>query len=263
MESINKKEQSQTSSTQAETIDERPDQIAWTDELEAMMKKWGEEAKGLNWMHTKCAKWFNYWDKIIGLPAGVLGVVLGMAIFATNDTCSPSTTDLALKIVFGSISAIAGALVFIQNYLGYAKRSAQHTEAAVQYLVFSVDIEAELTLDRNSRQPAKKFFKQMKHKQASLTLSKYPDIIQRYTEEYKLLLFNSTVARPVAADNITAIEVNKHQGTSEETKNPSGHDPVMTVMIDKILEEERKNAAIQYEMTRFAQRNKGKEREKN
>lgn len=218
--------------------------ILWSDELEAMLKKWGEQAKGLAWMHTKCDKWFGFFNKMIGLPAGVLSVGLSVAIAGTQD-------NTIAKWIYAGVAICAGMLIFIQNYLRFGERSALHGAASVQYQIFANDIEAELSLDRSSRQPGKRFFKSMKHRLTALTVSRYPAILDRYVTEYNIRLFNSSVSRPVIAGSITEIQVNQNQGDNEKSKD---HDPLDTIIIDKMIESERNNPAIQHELKRF-QRN--------
>jgi hypothetical protein len=240
---------SQTASTelpehQQGISSESYDNVVWTDELEAMLKKWGEQGKGLSWMHGKCDQWFSFWDKSIGLPAGALAIGAGLA------TAGSPANDIT-KWIFGAIMIIAGVLTWIQNYLGWGKRSAMHEEAVVQYQIFADDIESQLALRRDQRQPGKKFYKSMTHRHNTLTSRKYPNIIDRYVTEYNLRLYNSAVARPVVAGGITEIQVNQKESLLEPKSKAEEKDSLQEIIIDQILSEERNNPAVQDELERF------------
>lgn len=212
----------------------------WTDEIEAILKKWGEESKGLTWMHTRCDKWFNFWDKMIGLPAGILAIILSLAIFATYENV------LGVKIALGITSFIVGSLTFTQNYFNWGKRSARHGEAMIQYQAYADDIEAELALDRTTRQPGKRYYKLIKQRRFILLSADYPPIIDRYIELYKEKLYNTTISRPVIADSITEIHINK-----DDTKDDKEKSILDSVVIDRIVDLEKRNPSVQYELSRY------------
>lgn len=211
----------------------------WSDEQEAILKKWGEESKSLSWMHTKCENWFNRADKIISLPSGILAILIGIAIFYIYDNVQ------AVKITFGTLSFMTGALSFARDYLEYGKRSARHGEAKNQYQILADIIESELTLDRSTRQNSKRFFKIIKERRIQLIIANYPPIINRYIKSYNSKYYTSGIYKPIITGNLTEIEVNR------ENYPHSGSDRLDPGTIDQIIDNENRNPAIQFELERY------------
>ena len=213
----------------------------WTDEQEAILKKWGEQAKGLSWMHGKCESWFNFWDKIIGIPAGVLAVVLSVSIFAT------STDQLWARITYGVVSFLVGSLVFLQNFLAWGKRSAEHRDGRVGYEVFADDIESEMALDRASRVSSRLYYRMMKTERKKLALATYPSVIKRYIDEYKRRFNNQSIARPIITDDLTEIVVNSDESPNEGPSHPR----LKPEVISQVIEKENTDPTIRYELDRY------------
>ena len=218
-----------------------PEDRLWTDDQEAVLKKWGEEGKGLLWMHSKCETWFNRIDKLISLPAGILSVLLGVAIFATYDNL------LGVKITFGAISFIAGAFSFTRDYLQYSKRSARHCEAKNQYQLLSDMIETELTLDRSTRQSSKKFFKLVKDRRNQLISANYPSIINRYINAYNKKYHRSGIFKPIITGNLTEIAINREN----YPRPPETPERIDQIAVSRIIENETRNPAVQFELQRY------------
>ena len=226
---------------------ENPDEVkdtnssVWTDEQEMILKKWGEQAKSLSWMHGKCETWFNFWDKIIGIPAGVLAVVLSISIFAT------STDVLWVRIVYGVVSFLVGSLVFLQNFLAWSKRSAEHRDGRINYEVLADDIESEMALDRASRISSRVYYRTMKSEQKKLTLAGYPAVIKRYIDEYKRRFHHQSIAHPINTDNLTEIVIN----TEDNPTDRPGGNHLTPEVISQAIEKEANDPTIRYELDRY------------
>ncbi len=210
----------------------------WTDEKEANLQKWGEEAKGYSWMHGKCKTWYSFIDKCIGIPGGLLSIIIGVAI--ANFSCDG---QLWYKITFSILSILAGGFAFLQNYLQYSKRATKHGEASTQYLLLADDIESALALDRSSRQSCKRFYKKIQHQRKQLISLRYPSIMGRYVKKYNKIVYNTDIHRPLVTGNITEININRDERPDEAPRpEPS---------LNRVINDDSRRQALAFELDRY------------
>lgn len=205
----------------------------WTDEQEHVLKIWGEEAKGYAWMHHKSSYWFNMWNKVITIPGILLPIVIGSSFFTDY------TNILAVKITYGILLLILSAVLALQAFLEWEKRSSKHKHAYIQYQFYADDIEAELALPRSSRSVG--FYQKMKEKRQTMFTS-YPPIISRYIKLYKKKFDKESISKPTIADKITEIVIN----TAEKDVNDSK-------IRQDIVKKENRDPQIQFQIDRYLQ----------
>ena len=215
----------------------------WTDEHEATLKGWGEEAKGLSWMHGRCEKWFGVWDRMIGIPAGIIAVLVSISIFAN------SSSHLWIRILQGVVTFISGALVFLQNFLEFGKRTRGHGEARIHYESHADSIEAELSMLRPNRTSAQHFFRAKQKERNDLRLADYPTILDRYIQQYKVKFSQKNIAQPLVTDVLNEIIVHSDgggggRGGREPTRVASG-------VVAEIIRREADNPLTKYELNRY------------
>lgn len=213
----------------------------WTDEHEATLKTWGEEAMGLSWMHGRCEKWFTWWDRLIGIPAGLLAVLVSISIFAN------STPHLWLRILQGVVSFLAGAMVFLQNFLDFGKRARGHGDARIHYQCHGKSIADELSLLRIDRMKAGPFFRNKQKEHETLILADYPPILDRYIKEYKEKFSDANIARPLVTDALNAIVVRN----DIESGGVRRADKVDSGVVAEMIRRETDNPMTKYELNRY------------
>jgi len=205
----------------------------WTNEQEHVLKLWGEEAKGYAWMHHKSSYWFNMWNKVITIPGILLPIVIGSSFFTDY------TNILAVKITYGILLLMLSAVLALQAFLEWEKRSTKHNEASIQYQFYADDIEAELALPRSSRSVG--LYQKMKEKRQTMFTS-YPLIISKYIELYKKKFGKESIGKPTIADTITEIVIN----TNEKDVNDSK-------IRQEIVKKENRDPQIQFQIDRYLQ----------
>lgn len=208
----------------------------WTDEQEHLLKKWGEEAKGYAWMHHKCERWFNVWDKIITIPAVILPALIGSFFFTVYVDVK------AVQITYGILLILLTVVTALQTYLEWSKRSTLHKEASLHYQFYADDIEAELALVRSERSVG--LFQKMKEKRKTM-INRYPNIIKKYEDEYKQKFPNNEISKPTIIDVITGIEINNQENNKDNKRDI----PI------EIINKEKYDPKIQYELDRYLKDN--------
>jgi hypothetical protein len=237
---MDESDQSNRSNSDASQGSTGPQKDTWTDEHEGTLKMWGEEAKGLSWMHGRCEKWFNVWDRAIGVPAGVLAIMISISIFAA------SSPQLWLRILQGVIALISGALVFLQNFLDFGKRARSHAEARMHYESHGDSIEAEMSLLRVSRSSVGHFFRTKQKERNDLLLADYPPILDRYIEQYKIKFSQQNIAQPLITDALKEIVIHTdiNSGGREPARVASG-------VVAEVVRREADNPLTKYELNRY------------
>lgn len=213
-------------------MDEEQGKIEWCEEVEQLLKQWGEESKGYAWMHRRCATWFNNWDIVLSIPNGFLAIALSITFFSTD-------LPRWVQFLMGGLQFLSGVLIFLVQYFEWGKRSARHEEAQVQFLAFADEIEAELKLPRHRRSSADRFYSRAVKVRRNLIKTAYPPIISMYLNQYGRKFKDKTFSKPTIADGITEITV-----TQRNT-------PDIFAGTSEVISKENANSAIQFEVDRF------------
>lgn len=231
--------ESEDKKSHSQSEDQHDKKDPWTDEQEATLKKWGEEAKGLSWMHGKCEKWFNVWDKIIGITGGALAILVSVSIFASN---SPILT---VRLIQGFVAFLAGALAFAQNFLQFGKRTKGHAQARIRYELHADSIEIEMSLLRSSRESSTQFFRKRQKERAELMKEEYPPILDRYIEKYNIKFGSQNVSKPLITDVLQEIVI---QGDQGDAIRPAR---VASDTVAAVVQRENNNPLTRYELNRY------------
>jgi hypothetical protein len=219
---------SDSNETMSSTVD------LWTEEQEKVVKSWGEEANSYAWLHHRCGQWFDWWDRLITIPAIILPIVVGSSLFTEY------TNIFAVKMTYACLLIITSVITALQTYLAWSKRAACHTEGSIQYRFFADDIQAELAMPRSSRTHG--FFMKAREKRKTL-LTSYPAIITRYEQLYKKKFGNLPIAKPIVVDTIPEIQINTDNSANPTTTYPAS-------LPTDLIKKENADPYIQYQIER-------------
>jgi hypothetical protein len=126
---------------------------SWSDNMELLMKQWGEKAAGLRFMHSHSGgKWKKFSNKL-----AIYGIIItGTA--STLSLVSTSITDDNVKngILFGvgGIGLISTLLQSFKQFYNAEEKAADHTSVARQFGSFYRYMTLQLGMSREDRDPA-------------------------------------------------------------------------------------------------------------
>ena len=126
---------------------------SWSDNMELLMKQWGEKAAGLRFMHSHSgSQWKGFANKLAISGIIVTGVASTMSLIAT------SVDDQNVKdgILFGvgGIGLISTLLQSFKKFYNAEEKAADHSSVAKQFGSFHRYMTLQLGMSREDRDPA-------------------------------------------------------------------------------------------------------------
>lgn len=157
--------------------------LEWTDNLEALMARWSDEALTYAWLHVKSESKFRKLNYSFTIPIVILSTVTGSINLAMSSMIPPQYNSLG-NLATGALSIFTGILGTLLNFFKYAQISEAHRNATVQWHKFYRHIKTELALDRNCRKSAPTFYAAAKSEMDRL-LDSSPNIPSEITQRYE------------------------------------------------------------------------------
>tara|TARA_Y100000022_G_C13257123_1_gene380252 strand:+ start:712 stop:1419 length:708 start_codon:yes stop_codon:yes gene_type:complete len=126
---------------------------SWSDNMELLMKQWGEKAAGLRFMHSHSgSQWKGFANKLAISGIIVTGVASTMSLIAT------SVDDQNVKdgILFGvgGVGLISTLLQSFKKFYNAEEKAADHSSVAKQFGSFYRYMTLQLGMSREDRDPA-------------------------------------------------------------------------------------------------------------
>ena len=126
---------------------------SWADNMELLMKQWGEKAAGLRFMHSHSGtKWKQFANNLAISGIIVTGVASTMSLIAT----SVDEENIKDGILFsvGGIGLISTLLQSFKKFYNAEEKAADHSSVAKQFVSFYRNMTLQLGMSREDRDPA-------------------------------------------------------------------------------------------------------------
>lgn len=131
-----------------DTIRKKLNEANWNDNVEDLIKSWGEKAAHLRWLHTKTSIRWKRLSKYFTIPIIVLTTSSGVV------NISQESSDNSIMLwLLGSINLFTVILIGIKEFYNPEKNAQLHRSIAKQFGAFYRQILLELTLPRSDRRP--------------------------------------------------------------------------------------------------------------
>lgn len=126
---------------------------SWTDNMELLMKHWGEKAAGLRFMHSHTGgKWKKFADNLSISGILVTGVASTISLIATN------VTDDNIKNGFlygvGGIGLLSTLIQSFKKFYNAEEKAAEHNMIAKQFGSYYRKMTLQMGMSRFDRNPA-------------------------------------------------------------------------------------------------------------
>ena len=126
---------------------------SWSDNMELLMKQWGEKAAGLRFMHAHSgSQWKGFANKLSITGIIVTGVASTLSLVAT------SVDDQEVKngILFGvgGVGLISTLVQSFKKFYNAEEKAADHSSVAKQFGSFYRYMTLQLGMSREDRDPA-------------------------------------------------------------------------------------------------------------
>lgn len=126
---------------------------SWTDNMELLMKHWGEKAAGLRFMHSHTGgKWKKFADNLSISGILVTGVASTISLIATN------VTDDNIKNGFlygvGGIGLLSTLIQSFKKFYNAEEKAAEHNMIAKQFGSYYRKMTLQMGMSRFDRNPS-------------------------------------------------------------------------------------------------------------
>ena len=126
---------------------------SWSDNMEILMKQWGEKAAGLRFMHAHSGgKWKGFANKLAITGIIVTGVASTLSLAAT----SVNDPEVKNGILFGvgGVGLISTLVQSFKKFYNAEEKAADHSSVAKQFGSFYRYMTLQLGMSREDRDPA-------------------------------------------------------------------------------------------------------------
>ena len=126
---------------------------SWSDNMELLMKQWGEKAAGLRFMHSHSGgKWKDFSNKLAISGIIVTGFASTLSLVAT----SVDDEEVKNGILFGvgGIGLISTLIQSFKKFYNAEEKAADHSSVAKQFGSFYRYMTLQLGMSREDRDPA-------------------------------------------------------------------------------------------------------------
>lgn len=130
--------------------------LQWTQSIESMMARWGDEAKCFEWMHTEAYSYYDAHGRGMMIASNVLSAVSGLSNVIAGGSV---VNGFQLSWAFGTLAITVSIMNMLQEKLGYTSKAAQHNQFSIQWGSIRRKIEETLSIPPESRKDCNAFMK--------------------------------------------------------------------------------------------------------
>ena len=125
---------------------------SWTDNMELLMKHWGEKAAGLRFMHSHTGgKWKKFADNLSISGILVTGVASTISLIATNVTDDNIKNGLLYGV--GGIGLLSTLIQSFKKFYNAEEKAAEHNMIAKQFGSYYRKMTLQMGMSRFDRNP--------------------------------------------------------------------------------------------------------------
>ena len=188
----------------------KPDirEVEWSEGLEEVLRKEGEEAESFFWGHTRASVVASRANDMINIPCIILQTVTGF-LSATN--------GLVPSLALGAFSVFTGILSTILSYYKFSARAEAHKMSAQLYLKIYKKLEIELSLPQGQRMAPLKLLEEIRDKLARVS-EVAPPIPESVIAEYKVKFKDGAAKAPIIFNGLDVIKVHHRPDSVEDTR---------------------------------------------
>lgn len=126
---------------------------SWNDNMEKLMKMWGEKAAGLRFMHsTAGGSWKGFSDKLTLTGILITGIASSLSLVATS--IDNEDTKNGVLFAVGGVGLVSTLLQSIKKFYNAEEKAADHGAVAKQFGSFYRKMTLQLGMTREDRDPA-------------------------------------------------------------------------------------------------------------
>ena len=202
---------------------------SWSDNMESLMKMWGEKAAGLRFMHDNAAgSWKKFSNDLTLWSICITTVASGTSLIAA----SIEDEDIKNTILYivGGVGIVSSLLQSLKKFYNAEEKSADHNAVARQFGTFYRYMTLQLNLTREDRLPsdqlsdyALKEYERLQQEAPSLGGKQIELFRKTFADSNQAIpdvcekSFNIKIYKPIDTTSIKIDEVYIEKSTSKST----------------------------------------------
>lgn len=150
---MSKEEEQALAAVQIAGLKKKINSESWNDNMELLMKTWGEKAAGLRFMHNSAAgSWKKFSNTLTLWSIGITTFASGASLIAAS--INDEDAKNIVLYVTGGIGIISTLIQSLKKFYNAEEKSADHNAVSRQFGTFYRFITLQMNLTREDRQPS-------------------------------------------------------------------------------------------------------------
>jgi hypothetical protein len=169
----------------------------WNAALEQVLRKEGEQAEALFWLHNQASVHATRYNDCIQIPAIVTATITGFL---------SATSDLVPPVGIGALSVVVGILGTIGSYFKFSQKAEGHRITSLWYMKTYKQIECQLALPTHQRQNAAELLRSLRDEMSRVS-EVAPVLPEAVLKKFKDKFKTTETSVPIIANGLDRIYV--------------------------------------------------------
>lgn len=151
--SLNSGEKEALAAARAGDLRKKVNAESWSDNMELLMKQWGEKAAGLRFMHSHAGgKWKGFANKLSITGIVITGVASTLSLVATSVADDEAKNAVLFSV--GGIGLISTLVQSFKKFYNAEEKAADHNSVSKQFGSYYRYMTLQLGMSREDRDPS-------------------------------------------------------------------------------------------------------------
>lgn len=209
-----KEEEQALAQTKFEELRKQINADSWTDNMELLLKRWGEKAAGLRYMHAASG---SYWKKLSNnlTIASILITTVGSTLSLVSANVEDEAAQTGMIYAVGGIGLVSALIQSFKKFYDAEEKAADHNAIAKQFGSFYRYMTLQMGMTRFDRDPADVLSTWALKEYERLQLEA-PSLTGESVASFKNKFKNSSQSVPDVVEDEFIIEIYKEEDEKEE-----------------------------------------------
>lgn len=189
----------------------------WNYNIEILMKKWGEKAAGLKYLHFKSSiKWNQFADFMTIFSILITAVASSLSLISSSFHDEKTKNILSFSV--GSIGLLSTSVQSIKKFYNAEQKASEHYSISRQYGSFYRTITLQLSMTRNERQSCQ-IFSNWALKEYEKLQQDSPVVLNSVIKDFKSKFDCEIQTFPDIVDNKYVIDIYQYKKLDDSSFN--------------------------------------------
>tara|TARA_B000000557_G_C20795999_1_gene453278 strand:+ start:766 stop:1443 length:678 start_codon:yes stop_codon:yes gene_type:complete len=191
------------------TLHKKNNYASWSENMEILMKQWGEKAAGLRYMHSHSGSVWKLFSTRLSLSSIIVtGIASTLSLIATSQHDEELKNNFLYSV--GGIGLISTLIQSFKKFYNAEEKAADHNSISKQFGTFYRYITLQLGMSREDRESADKLTK-WALKEYERLQQEAPPILNESIELFKKTFTNESQSIPDIAEEEYIINIYNSQ----------------------------------------------------